>query len=169
MMIFLLLIPFLAFAEFRQENFTEDGASLKKESFHSYADVCKALGHKADSTKMLSLTTLDCSGKVVVVGEFCEKEMGSNPFYLRGFINHTKAMVTCWAGNKVTVRYECATINNKSICNTRDSKKSCEIIQQEKAKNLTVLKHEFKKSFLGYTEVHCYFEKTPVEEIDHGL
>jgi hypothetical protein len=82
----LLLFPFLVFA-----NVIQDDVSTTDKIPFSFKTVCqKMVTHESPLIEIISGTELDCMGKKVDVGIFCDKEMAADPYYLRGYVDKLK-------------------------------------------------------------------------------
>ena len=122
--------------------------------------------HEAPLIDALSGTELDCMGKKIAVGLFCEKELSADPYYLRAYIDKEKREVVCQSGKKVLFKYLCVKLSDKDLCH-KEAKVSCTSIQQKLAKRLDMVHSSFTKNEKGIKQLNCYFESLPLNEKPH--
>ena len=149
----LLLIPFFAFAHIIQ-----DDVSVTDKFRHSLKQVCTKMGY-VDSPliDIVSGTQIDCMGRKVEVGEFCDKELAADPYYLRAFIDREKNEVVCVTGKKVLLKYLCVKLSDKAMC-SQDAKVSCAYIQKKLAKRLNMIHSSFVNNEKGIKQLNCFFD-----------
>jgi hypothetical protein len=158
-MIFALLFPFLAFAHIIQ-----DDVSVTEKSRHSLKYVCSKSGYPdAPLIEIVSGTKLDCMSKKVEVGDFCEKELATDPYYLRAYVDKDKQEVVCVSGKKVLFKYLCVKLSDRDLCSTEASK-ACRYIQGKLAKRLDVVHSAFLTNPKGIKQLNCFFESLPLRE-----
>jgi len=149
----LLLIPFLAFGHIIQ-----DDVSVSDKSRHSLKQVCTKMGHvEAPLIDVVSGTQIDCMGKKVDVGEFCDKELAADPYYLRAYIDREKNEVVCVSGKKVLFKYLCVKLSDKAMC-SQEAKVSCAYIQKKLAKRLEMIHASFVNNEKGIKQLNCFFD-----------
>lgn len=154
MIITLLLFPFFAFATILQ-----DDVSTTDKAPYSFKEVCsRMVTHETPLIDVVSGTELDCMGKKIDVGVFCDKAMAADPYYLRAYINKEKKEVICHSGKKVFFKFQCVSVQDRHLCG-KDSKKSCEYIKEKLAKRLDLVKFSVEKNILT-----CQFESLPLKE-----
>ncbi len=124
MIIALFLLPFFAFAHIVQDDVT----ITEKSRFTLKAACSKLVPHESPLIDVVSGTELDCMGKKINVGTFCEKELAADPYYLRAYIDKVTSEVVCVSGKKVLFKYQCVKISDKALC-SQDAKDSCTFIQ----------------------------------------
>lgn len=164
MIIAFLLIPLLSFAHIIQ-----DDVSTTDKSRHSFKTVCnKLVTHESPLIDVVSGTELDCMGKKVSVGVFCEKELAHDPYYLRAYIDKVSSEVVCVSGKKVLFKYLCVKISDKALC-SQEAKASCEFIQSKLAKRLDMVHSSFVKNEKGIKQLNCFFESLPLSEKKNAL
>ncbi len=112
---------------------------------------------------IVSGTKIDCMGKKVDVGEFCDKELATDPYYLRAFIDKEKNEVVCVSGKKVLFKYLCVKLTDKAMC-SQDAKLSCSYIQNKLARRLDMVHWSFVKNERGIKQLNCFFESLPFKE-----
>lgn len=119
--------------------------------------------HESPLIEVASGTELDCMGKKVQVGEFCEKELAADPYYLRGFVNKDKKEVVCVSGKKVLFKYQCVKLSDKKLCDA-NAKSACVFIQNKLAKRLDMVHSSFTQNDKGIKQLNCFFESIPLHE-----
>ena len=119
--------------------------------------------HEAPLIDVVSGTVLDCMGKKVDVGDFCDKEMAADPYYLRGSINKTKKEVVCVSGKKVVFKYLCVKKTDVQYCGS-SAKESCELIQKKLARRIDIVHSAFTQTEKGIKQLSCFFEIQPLKE-----
>lgn len=119
--------------------------------------------HESPLIEAASGTELDCMGKKVHVGKFCEKEMAADPYYLRAHVDRAAKEVVCTSGKKVLFKYLCVKLSDKTLCD-KDAKESCRVIQEKLAKRLDIVHTSFTKNDKGIKQLNCYFESLPLSE-----
>lgn len=160
MILIFMLFPFLVFATVIQD----DVSTTDKIPF-SFKTVCqKMVTHESPLIEVVSGTELDCMGKKVDVGVFCDKEMAADPYYLRGYVDKLKKEVICHSGKKVLFKFQCVKIADRHLCEA-EAKKSCAYIKQKLAKRLDLVHASQTKNEKGIKELNCYFESLPLKEI----
>ncbi len=159
-----LLIPLLSFA-----HIVQDDVKVTERSRHSFKTVCnKLVTHDSPLIDVVSGTELSCMGKKVSVGTFCEKELVTDPYYLRAYVDKESSEVVCVSGKKVLFKYLCVKISDKVLC-SQDAKVSCEFIQSKLAKRLDMVHSSFVKNEKGIKQLNCFFESLPLAEKKNGL
>jgi hypothetical protein len=113
--------------------------------------------------EVVSGTELDCMGKKVSVGEFCEKELAHDPYYLRGYVDRKSQQVICHSGKKVLFKYQCVKTSDKKFCQS-SPRASCDLIKSKLAKRLDIVHASITQNPVGITELNCYFESLPLKE-----
>jgi len=141
----------------------DDVSTTEKQRF-SFKSVCqKMVAHESPLIEVVSGTEIDCMGKKIEVGLFCEKMLAQDPYYLRGYVDTESHEVICQSGKKVLFKYQCVKITDKKICGN-DAKMSCHVIQQKLARRLDLIHFSFTKSEKGIRELNCYFESIPLKD-----
>lgn len=159
-----LLFPLLSFA-----HIVQDDVSVTERSRHSFKTVCnKLVTHDSPLIDVVSGTELSCMGKKVSVGAFCEKELVTDPYYLRAYIDKDSSEVVCVSGKKVLFKYLCVKISDKALCSQK-AKQSCEFIQGKLAKRLDMVHSSFVKNEKGIKQLNCFFESLPLTEKKNAL
>ncbi|MFP5387610.1 MAG: hypothetical protein ACLGHN_16155 [Bacteriovoracia bacterium] len=154
-----LLFPILSFA-----HIVQDDVSITEKSRHSFKTVCaKMFSHDSPLIEVASGTVLDCMGKKLEVGKYCEKAMAADPYYLRAYIDQKSKEVVCVSGKKVLFKYQCVKLSDKSLC-SQEAKASCKYIQGKLAKRLDLVHFSFVKNEKGIKELNCFFESLPLAE-----
>lgn len=154
-----LLFPILSFA-----HIVQDDVSITEKSRHSFKTVCeKMFSHESPLIDPVSGSELDCMGKKLSVGRFCEKATAADPYYLRAYIDKDKREVVCVSGKKVLFKYQCVKLSDKKLC-SGEAKNSCEFIQQKLAKRLDLVHASFVKSEKGIKQLNCFFDSLPLKE-----
>jgi hypothetical protein len=164
MILTLLLFPLLSFATVVQD----DVSTTEKNPF-SFKTVCqKMVTHESPLIEVVSGSELDCMGKKVDVGVFCDKEMAADPYYLRAYMDKVKKEVICHSGKKVLFKFQCVKMFDRHLCED-EAKKSCAFIKQKLAKRLDLVHASQTKTEKGIKELNCYFESLPLKENTIGL
>lgn len=159
MLILLVFIPFLSFAVVIQD----DVVTTDKISY-SFKEVCqKMVTHESPLIDAVSGTELDCMGKKIKVGKFCDKEMVTDPYYIRAYINKDSKQVVCHSGKKVTFKFQCVRQKEHRLCEAT-AKSSCSKIKEKLAKRLDIVHSSVTKNEKGIKELNCYFESLPLKE-----
>jgi len=155
----ILFSPFLSLAHIIQ-----DDVAVEERISFSFKDVCTKSGF-ADSPliEVDSGTRLDCMSKKVEVSDFCDKELASDPYYLRAYIDQKQNKVVCLTGKKVIFKYLCVKQTDKKLC-AENSKMSCHSIQAKLAKRLDLVHHAVVKNDKGIPQLNCFFESLPLHE-----
>jgi hypothetical protein len=161
MSILWLLVPFLSLAHIIQ-----DDVAIKDKSRHSLKYVCSKSGHPdAPLIEIASNREIDCMGKKIEVGGFCEKELATDPYYLRAYIDRAKQEVVCVSGKKVLFKYLCVKLSDRKLCSSKPES-SCRYIQNKLAKRLDLVHSSIVSNDKGIKQLNCFFESLPV---GHGL
>jgi len=155
----LLLIPFLAFGHIIQ-----DDVSVTQKYRHSLKQVCTKMGY-VDSPliDIVSGTHIDCMGRKVEAGAFCDKELAADPYYLRAYIDREKNEVICVTGKKVLFKYLCVKLSDKAMC-SQEAKVSCAHIHKKLAKRLDMVHSSFVRNEKGIKQLNCFFESLPLKD-----
>lgn len=154
-----LFLPLFSFAHVIKD----DVATTEKVRF-SFPAVCsKMVSHETPLIEVTSGTELDCMGKKIAIGDFCEKAMAADPYYLRAYIDRAAKEVVCQSGKKVIFKYLCVKLSDRKLCG-QEAKKSCFEIQQKLAKRLDMVHFSFTKNEKGIKQLNCYFESLPLSE-----
>lgn len=154
----MLLIPFLAFAHIIQ-----DDVSVTEKSRHSLKQVCTKMGF-VDSPliDIVSGTQIDCMGRKVEVASFCDRELATDPYYLRAYIDRAQNEVICVSGKKVLFKYLCVKLSDKAMCSA-DPKVACGHIQKKLARRLDMVHSSFIRNEKGIKQLNCFFESLPLK------
>lgn len=91
-------------------------------------------------------------GKTVEVRKYCEKELISDPYYIRAVIDKEEKKIICKSANKVILKYECEKTN--SYCD--DSEIGCFKLQEKLATRLKLEHHSILKEN-SKKVLNCYF------------
>lgn len=160
----LLFFPFISFAHIIQ-----DDVAVSEKTRHSFKAVCsKMVTHESPLIEVVNGTELDCMGKKITVGNFCEKVSAADPYYLRAYIDKEASEVVCVSGKKVLFKYQCVKIADKALC-SQEAKTSCKFIQQKLAKRLDMVHASFVKNEKGIKQLNCFFESLPLHEKSEGI
>lgn len=124
--------------------------------------------HETPLIEVISSTELDCMGKKIRVGDFCEKQLVTDPYYLRGYINSEKNEVVCISGKKVNFKYVCAKLADKELCGD-DANKSCAVIKSKLAYRLDIVESVYDKNEKGLKRLNCKFESLPLVKKNGAL
>lgn len=153
------MIPFLSFAHIIQ-----DDVSITEKTRHSFKYVCSKSGFPdSPLIEVAANTKLDCMSRKVEVGDFCEKEMAADPYYLRAYIDKDKQEVVCVSGKKVLFKYLCVKLSDKAMCSQK-AEVSCAYIQKKLARRLDMAHSAFVNNEKGIKQLNCFFESLPLKE-----
>jgi hypothetical protein len=159
MLALIVFLPLLTMAHILQ-----DDVAITEKSHHSFKSVCsKMVTHESPLIDVVSGTELDCMGKKIKVGFFCEKELAQDPYYLRSYIDSEKKEVVCVSGKKVLFKYLCVKLSDRALC-SQSAKTSCEFIQGKLAKRLDLVHASFVKNEKKIKQLNCFFESLPLNE-----
>jgi hypothetical protein len=159
MILAFIFIPLITFA-----HVVQDDVAITSKSRHSFKTVCSALvSHDSPLIEIASGTELDCMGKKVQVGNFCEKELAADPYYLRAHVDKETNEVVCTSGKKVLFKYLCVKLSDKAMC-SQNAKKACEFIQEKLAKRLDLVHFSFVQNPKRIKQLNCFFEALPLKE-----
>jgi hypothetical protein len=155
----ILLFPLLALSHVIQ-----DEVSTTDKIRFSFKTVCqKMVTHESPLIEIVSGTELECMGKKIDVGVFCDKEMATDPYYLRAYVDRHLKEVVCHSGKKVLFKYQCVKLVDRKYCDY-SSKTSCGLIRDKLAKRLDIIHSSITKNQKGIKELNCYFESLPLKE-----
>lgn len=136
---------------------TDDVATTSKTAF-TFSKVCSEMvSHESPLIEIISSTELDCMGKKINVGDFCEKELAHDPYYLRAWIDQNKKEVICHTGKKVIFKYLCVKLADKELCSL-PAKDACKQMQFKLARRLDLVHSSFTKTEKKIQQLNCYFE-----------
>lgn len=156
MILFFILFQSLSFAHIIQD----DVATTERNRFAFRAVCDKMVTHEAPLIEIVSGTELDCMGRKINVGTFCDKEMVTDPYYLRAYIDKEKKEVVCHSGKKVIFKLLCAQLENKHYCEQK-AQTSCQDIQEKLAKRLDLVEFSIIKNNKGIKQLNCDFASLP--------
>ena len=155
----ILLLPLFAFS-----NVIQDDVSTTDKIRFSFKTVCqKMVTHETPLIEIVSGTVIDCMGKKVDVGNFCDKEMAADPYYLRAYVDRESKEVVCHSGKKVLFKYQCVKLSDRILCDSK-AQASCQQMKQKLAKRLDLVHASIIKNEKGIKELNCYFESLPLKE-----
>ena len=155
----ILLLPLFAFS-----NVIQDDVSTTDKIRFSFKTVCqKMVTHETPLIEIVSGTVLDCMGKKIEVGNFCDKEMAADPYYLRAYVDRESKEVVCHSGKKVLFKYQCVKLSDRILCDSK-AQASCQQMKQKLAKRLDLVHASIIKNEKGIKELNCYFESLPLKE-----
>ena len=155
----ILLLPLFAFS-----NVIQDDVYTTDKFRFSFKTVCqKMVTHETPLIEIVSGTVLDCMGKKIDVGNFCDKEMAADPYYLRAYVDRESKEVVCHSGKKVLFKYQCVKLSDRILCDSK-AQASCQQMKQKLAKRLDLVHASIIKNEKGIKELNCYFESLPLKE-----
>ena len=155
----ILLLPLFAFS-----NVIQDDVSTTDKIRFSFKTVCqKMVTHETPLIEIVSGTVIDCMGKKIDVGNFCDKEMAADPYYLRAYVDRESKEVVCHSGKKVLFKYQCVKLSDRILCDSK-AQASCQQMKQKLAKRLDLVHASIIKNEKGIKELNCYFESLPLKE-----
>jgi len=145
---FFLLFPTLIFAKI-----LKDEVSLVSELKFSFNQVCKSLTKRESPLiEYKSVSEIDCMGTIVEVRKYCERQLISDPYYIRAVVDKENKNVICKSAKKVILKYQC----EKGTTYCEDSEIGCFRLQEKLATRLKLEHHsitEEKKNKI----LNCYF------------
>ncbi len=142
----------------------QDDVSTTDKIRFPFTTVCqKMVTHESPLIDVVSGTELECMGKKVDVGAFCDKEMAADPYYLRAYVDRATKEVVCHSGKKVLFKYQCVKLTDRKLCEST-AKASCEEMKLKLAKRLDIVHSSFTKNEKGIKELNCYFESLPLKD-----
>ncbi len=142
----------------------QDDVSTTEKVTFSFKEACqKMVSHETPLIEIVSGTELDCMGKKIAVGDFCEKVLAYDPYYLRGYVDRVNEQVVCHSGKKVLFKYQCVKLADKHFCQNIP-KNSCELIKSKLAKRLDLVYSSITQNPKGIKELNCYFESLLLKE-----
>lgn len=163
MFLILFLLPLISLSHVIQD----DVSVVEKVPF-SLEMVCrKMFPDDSPLIDIVSGTTIDCMGRKVEVGQFCDRAMATDPYYIRAWVDKEKKQVICESGKKVLFKYLCVKLQDRQICNGR-ARESCLILREKIAKRLELVHSSEVKNEKGIKQLNCFFETTPPDEFKHG-
>ena len=155
----LFFVPLFAFS-----SIVQDDVSTTDKTRFAFTTVCqKMVSHESPLIDVISGTELECMGKKVDVGAFCDKEMAADPYYLRAYVDRATKEVVCHSGKKVLFKYQCVKLTDRKLCEST-AKASCEQMKLKLAKSLDIVHSSFTKNEKGIKELNCYFESLPLKD-----
>ena len=155
----ILLLPLFAFS-----NVIQDDVSTTDKIRFPFKTVCqKMVTHETPLIEIVSGTVIDCMGKKIDVGNFCDKEMAADPYYLRAYVDRESKEVVCHSGKKVLFKYQCVKLSDRILCDSK-AQASCQQMKQKLAKRLDLVHASIIKNEKGIKELNCYFESLPLKE-----
>ena len=119
--------------------------------------------HESPLIEIVSGTVIDCMGQKIDVGNFCDKEMAADPYYLRAYVDRESKEVVCHSGKKVLFKYQCVKLSDRILCDSK-AQASCLQMKQKLAKRLDLVHASIIKNEKGIKELNCYFESLPLKE-----
>lgn len=160
---FIFLLPLLSWA-----GVVQDDVATTDKIFFSFQQVCqKMVSHESPLIEIVSGSQLDCMGKKIEVGKFCEKAAAQDPYYLRAYVDKEQKKVVCHSGKKVLFKYQCITLKDHRLCRS-SAKASCLQIKEKLAKRLDMVHSSVTENEKGIKELNCYFESLPLKEKSIG-
>jgi hypothetical protein len=159
-----MIFAFFLFPLIGLTHIIQDDVSITEKSRHSFKYVCSKSGYP-DSPLIdyVSGTKLDCMGRKIEVGEFCEKEKASDPYYLRASVDKSKQEIICVSGKKVLFKYLCVKLSDSAMCSS-ESKKACLYIKDKLAKRLDLIHSSFVTNEKGIKQLNCFFESNSLSD-----
>lgn len=149
-------------------NVVQDDVNTTEKLSFSFKEACqKMVSHETPLIEVVSGTELDCMGKKITAGQFCEKELAHDPYYLRGYVDRVTERVVCHSGKKVIFKYQCVKLSDKHLCQNT-AKNSCGVIKEKLAKRLDLVHSSITQNSKGIKELNCYFESLPLKEKSLG-
>lgn len=159
----LFLFSFITFA-----GVVRDEVTVTEKSSFPFKTVCqKMVSHESPLIEVVSGSVIDCMGKKVDAGDFCDKELAHDPYYLRGLVDEDSQKVICQSGKKVLFKYQCVKLSDAELCRAQ-AKPSCQVIQTKLARRLDLVHFSFTKNSVGIKELNCHFESLPLAERNDG-
>lgn len=159
-MVIFFLLPILAFS-----SVIRDDVSTTDKARFSYRTVCtRMVAHESPLIDVISGTELDCMGKKIEVGSFCEQILAQDPYYIRAYVDRSSKEVVCHSGKKVLLKYQCTKLTDAQYCQ-QSANIGCQRLKDKLAKRLDTVHTSFTKTEKGIKELNCYFESLPVGKL----
>lgn len=124
-------------------------------------EVCEKLSAKESVlSNIISMTKIDCMGKIFEVDQFCDEKFKKSEKYLRAYTDKENKTVICESASKVILKYEC---ESKDDSNCLDSEIGCFEFKKKLVKNLKVIHHSIIDSqkdpkSISKKTLNCYFD-----------
>jgi hypothetical protein len=158
------MVVFLLIIYLYYSGVVRDDVTVTDKITFTWKSVCaKMVTHETPLIEKVSGTELDCMGKKISVSDFCEKELASDPYYLRGYVRETSKEAVCESGKKVISKYQCVRLADKRLCSL-SAEAACQEIRHKLARRLDIVHQSFTKNDKGIKELNCYFESLPLHE-----
>lgn len=158
-MILFILIPFFSWAHIIQ-----DDVSVQEKFRHSLKYVCSKSGYPdSPLIDVISGTQINCMGRKVTADDFCDREIASDPYYVRAFIDKEKQEIVCVTAKKVLFKYLCVKLTDKALCSV-EATKACAYIQKKLAKRLDLIHSSFINNPKGIKQLNCFFDSLSLKE-----
>jgi hypothetical protein len=106
-------------------------------------------------------------GQKIEVGDFCDRELAADPYYIRAFVDRENKQVVCHSGKKVLFKYLCVKLSDREICNA-EAKKNCLNFGEKLAKRLDLVHSSQIKNEKGISQLNCFYESLPLNESFSG-
>ena len=152
---FIVLLYFFSSLSF--SHIIQDDVSIIEKKHFTFKYVCnKSFPTDSPLIEVLGGTQLDCMSRKLNVSDFCDKELMSDPYYLRAYIDKNKNEVICLTGKRVIFKYVCAKLADRKLCSPT-SKKACLKIQEKLARRLDVIHASFTKNEKTVKQLNCIF------------
>lgn len=135
-----------------------DDISSPSQEVFSLQEFCKKMvTHPSPLVEIRSAAIVDCMGKKVKVSDFCQKQMVTDPYYLRGYAKNNR--IECISGKKVIFKYACR--HNDKLCGS-DAKSTCEKLKSQIAFRLDLI-HASLLIKEKNKQLNCFYESLPLK------
>lgn len=139
----------------------KDEVLVKKETFHSFSQVCKHLTQRdSPLIEIFSINKLDCMGEIVEVLKFCAKERSVDPYFSRAFVDKERNRVVCQSASRVSLAYLCEKEPDE-FC--QDKEIGCHKLKNKFAHSLKLQATYFGEAPRGQT-LNCHYAAGSAQE-----
>ncbi len=146
------LMTCLFFYQISQAKVIKDDHFTKDERFYSWEKACLFLTKRESPLiEYHSVNKLDCMGKVVDVGPFCDEREAANPYLSRAIVDKKKKQIICKSASRVILKWQCEGKNDK-YCQDIDI--GCFLLKEMLARRLKLVH----KSLTDGKYLNCYFD-----------
>lgn len=134
-----------------------DQISDIKKINYTFSEVCKkSVSHETPLIEFVSPKEIDCMGKKIQVLNFCDNELATDPYFLRGIADEATKQVTCVSGKRLIFKYACAKKSDSVFCDVASL--GCLEVRNQLATRLYAIRATITKNEKGQKELNCYFD-----------
>lgn len=130
-----------------------------KDNYFSLNEVCQTMIKiNAPLVEAVSLTKIECMGKLVDAIEFCDKKFSNSPELARALAKDKK--LNCQMANRVSVSYLCK--KGDEYC--KDKEIGCQKLKSRLARNLRISQSSLVAVENG-KKLSCYYDSESLERL----